>query len=91
MIPALYYYSNTLSFLEPISPEYALLLCGLNKITTVQLNTQYRMVPDISTLANAISRRNVQTRIVHGSCVHLTYPSTTGPASPILYTGLITD
>lgn len=64
---------------------------GPNKILTVQLNLKYGMVTEISALPNAMSRRNVRTRIVPRSLVYLTDPSTDDPVPPILYTRLITD
>lgn len=70
-----YYYKKKLSFLELMTPECSLFLRVLNKIHTINLKVQYRMVPAISELANIVSLRNVHSRILSASHCQHTLPN----------------
>lgn len=59
----------------------------LQKHPTMLLNVQYRKVPEISAIANAIFNCNVRTRIIPENCSYLTYPSARPRTPQILYTG----
>lgn len=72
--PRCYYDTNKLSFLERIRSEFSLILRGLSKITTIQLDTQHRMVPEIYAVPNVASGRNIRTRILQTDREQVTYP-----------------
>ena len=89
--PQCYYYTKKLSFLERMTPEGSPYLRGLNKIPTVQLNIQYRMVPPIAAVANVVSRRNVRTRITNRGRVDFIAPIPDPRYPPFLYNGFFGD
>ena len=89
--PQCYYYTKKLSFLERMTPECSPFLRGLNKTPTVQLNTQYRMVPEISEVANIVARRDVRTRIIPPDRSVLTTPIRNGAYPPMLFNGFFAD
>lgn len=89
--PVQYYYKKNLSFLKHMTPEFSPFLFTLNKIPTIQLKVQYQMVPEISALADIVSRRNVHTRIVPANRVQLTHPKRTGTELSTVFTGYLVE
>lgn len=64
---------------------------GLNKITMVQLNNKYRIVPDTADLDNVFSQRDVNTRIITPDRVQMTNKESGEGAPTILWSGLLFD
>lgn len=72
--PAPYFYTENVSFLDRMTPEYSQFLRFLGRIPTIQIVVQYLMVPDIFDLSNIGSHRNGHTRISpakRGQLTHL--------------------
>lgn len=89
-LPGPYYYIKRFSFLERMAPECAQVICGRNDIPTVKLNTQYRIIPAICDLSNAMSHRIVRTQLPPVSHACLTVSTTSSPTS-FLYDSLMRD
>lgn len=69
--------------------EFSPLLHLLNKIATVQLNTQYRMKPDISAVENVVSHINICTRIMPHDGEQMMHPERGVGAPTIILDGLL--
>ena len=64
--PSPYYYTLKCSLFDRFLPQTSRLVPGKNNFRCIQLDTQYRMHPMISNLANSITRRTVRTSLTPG-------------------------
>lgn len=90
-LPPCYYYRKKLSFFWTFDSVMFTLftLQSLNKIPTIKLNTQYRMVPEISAMINVLSHHNFPTCILPPDRINTTNLERIQRAPPIIYTGLL--
>lgn len=61
-----YNYIKPLAFLDLMTPEFAVVLRGRNKMSAVHLNSCYMIISAICNLSIAMTHGNVQTQILPG-------------------------
>lgn len=86
-----YNYSKKLSFLELMTLECSPFLHGLDKIPTLQLNTQHRKVCKICVVANVVSLHNILTRILPPERAQMTLPARGVDEPSIIFSWLFRD
>lgn len=74
-----------------MTPECFSLLHILNKITTVQLKIQFRMVNEICAVSNVVLHGNIRTRIMPPGREQTKYTANDEDSTPIIIRDLLND